>query len=541
MYADDLTAFIKDERSASQLFSLLNDFGTCSGLKINFSKTEGMWLGSLKCHLGVRAPFNIAWPEQYVLALGVAFAYDSTTSFKINFEEKLVTLRNILNQWTARNLTLIGRICIVKTLAISKLVYNTSVLKVPPNFAEKVNDICFQFIWNYKPDKVKRQTIVLPVDKGGLNMVDFTILDKSLKAAWVKRFCEADGSKRCSVFSSVIAQYGGRFIFECNFDIRDLNLASRVPSFYRDILTVWQELHSKNPSTTMEYLHETIWNNRFIRIDGKPVFYSSWYKKGVTKIHHLLNERGTFLSRSDFQRKYGLTVNFLTYNGILAAIPGEWRKSILNSELLDNSEGHNLMPANVAAKAARKMFVLKRLEPPNVERKLVEQNISTKAVYELPFNVTMENKLRCFQYKVVHNILPTNSNLYNMKLRTSPSCDRCSHPRENLFHLLYECPRIQFFWQKVISWWNEKRSENVTLSALDILYGYKPESNLFQALNHYVIIAKYHIFLSWLNKTSPSFGIFCVLLNEKILCERTIAFKNNTLSKFKGKWGTLCA
>ena len=28
------------------------------------------------------------------------------------------------------------------------------------------------------------------------------------------------------------------------------------------------------------------------------------------------------------------------------------------------------------------------------------------------------------------------------------------------------------------------------LSALDILYGYKPESNIFQALNHYVIIAK---------------------------------------------------
>ena len=40
----------------------------------------------------------------------------------------------------------------------------------------------------------------------------------------------------------------------------------------------------------------------------------------------------------------------------------------------------------------------------------------------------------------------------------------------------------------VISWWNEKRSENVTLSALDILHGYKPESNIFQALNHYVII-----------------------------------------------------
>ena len=184
-------------------------------------------------------------------------------------------------------------------------------------------------------------------------MVDFTILDKALKAAWVKRLCEADGSKWSSVFSSVTAQYGGRFIFECNFDTRDLNLTSCVPSIYGDILTVWQELYySKNPSTTMEYLNETIWNKRFIRIDGKPVFYSSWYRKGVTEIHHLLNERGSFLSRSVFQRKYGLSVNFLTYNGILATIPIKWKKSILNSELLDNSGGQNLKSANVTAKTA---------------------------------------------------------------------------------------------------------------------------------------------------------------------------------------------
>ena len=73
------------------------------------------------------------------------------------------------------------------------------------------------------------------------------------------------------------------------------------------------------------------------------------------------------------------------------------KKSVLNSELLGNSEGHNLKPTNVTAKTAGKLFVLKMFKPPNVERTLVEQNISTKAVYELPSKVTMENKLRCFQ------------------------------------------------------------------------------------------------------------------------------------------------
>ena len=46
---------------------------------------------------------------------------------------------------------------------------------------------------------------------------------------------------------------------------------------------------------------------------------------------------------------------------------------------------------------------------------------------------------------------------------------------------------------------------------------------------------------SVVNKAHPSFEIFSLLLNEKILCERTIAFKNNTLRKLRAKWTTLCA
>ena len=87
-------------------------------------------------------------------------------------------------------------------------------------------------------------------------------------------------------------------------------------------------------------------------------------------------------------------MNFLTYNGLLAAIPDKWKNSILNSVPLDNSEEHNRTSEKVTAKTARKMFVLRTLKPPHVERNLVEQNLSTKAVYELPLKVTMENKLR---------------------------------------------------------------------------------------------------------------------------------------------------
>ena len=149
---------------------------------------------------------------------------------------------------------------------------------MPLNFAEKVNDLWLKFIWNFKPDKVKHQTI-LPVDKRGLNtcMVNFTILDRSLKAALVTHtFMKLTVVSNAPSSPLFTAQYS-------NFDTSDFNLTSHVPSFYRDIQTVWQELHSMNPSTTMEYQHETIWNDCFIKIHGKPVFYSSWYRKGSLK------------------------------------------------------------------------------------------------------------------------------------------------------------------------------------------------------------------------------------------------------------------
>ena len=96
-----------------------------------------------------------------------------------------------------------------------------------------------------------------------------------------------------------------------------------------------------------------------------------------------------------------MSLDFLTYNGLLSTIPDAWKRPIRNSEeTLNNNDEHNLTSVNVTAKSARKMFVLKILKTPKVdlEVKLVEENLPVKAIYELPFKITMENKLRCFKY-----------------------------------------------------------------------------------------------------------------------------------------------
>ena len=127
LYADDTTAFIRDDLSAASLFDLLDQFGELSGLKINKSKTEGLWLGAWKRRLGKDEPFGISWPKEYVTALGIAFPYNVRVGNKINFEERLAKLKKVLNIWSSRHLTILGRIAIVQNLALAKLVYSCSV------------------------------------------------------------------------------------------------------------------------------------------------------------------------------------------------------------------------------------------------------------------------------------------------------------------------------------------------------------------------------------------------------------------------------
>ena len=73
-YADDTTVFVADLSSAKNLFSLLDAFKKCSGLEVNKSKTEGMWLGANKNNK--EQPLGIQWPKDSICALGIHYSYN---------------------------------------------------------------------------------------------------------------------------------------------------------------------------------------------------------------------------------------------------------------------------------------------------------------------------------------------------------------------------------------------------------------------------------------------------------------------------------
>ena len=65
---------LADTNSARVLFQVLDLFKDISGLKINSTKTEGMWIGASK--ESKAKPLGIKWPNEPIKALGVYFTYD---------------------------------------------------------------------------------------------------------------------------------------------------------------------------------------------------------------------------------------------------------------------------------------------------------------------------------------------------------------------------------------------------------------------------------------------------------------------------------
>ena len=77
-YADDTTAVL------SALFDSLDVFEYLSGLKVHDSKTEGLWIGSLKYN-DIK-PFGIKWPDEPIKALGAFFTYDQNLIYEKIFQ-----------------------------------------------------------------------------------------------------------------------------------------------------------------------------------------------------------------------------------------------------------------------------------------------------------------------------------------------------------------------------------------------------------------------------------------------------------------------
>ena len=88
-YADDCILCLNNTAELRTTLTLLDRFGKVTGLLLNVSKCEGLWLGKFKnrqkgCNL-----FGIKWPEQ-LRCLGIYIGHNKEKNIETNWMDKIV-------------------------------------------------------------------------------------------------------------------------------------------------------------------------------------------------------------------------------------------------------------------------------------------------------------------------------------------------------------------------------------------------------------------------------------------------------------------
>ena len=98
---------------------------------------------------------------------------------------KLQKLQTNLDLWSARDLTLFGRVLIIKSLALSQLVYSASNLNVPQEILPMIKTKLFKFLCKNKKDKIKREGLYQDRDKGGIRMIDVETMTRNYDPKYI--------------------------------------------------------------------------------------------------------------------------------------------------------------------------------------------------------------------------------------------------------------------------------------------------------------------------------------------------------------------
>ena len=201
-----------------------------------------------------------------------------------------------------------------------------SLTPIPGWVYEELDQLAFTFLWGGR-NKINKSTMYLDYQLVGLKMMNFQWLIKAQRVMWItsKRLIENNAMKWKQYFKYATKHLGGELIFSCDYLLGLLKVS--LPQFYMNLLEVWMDTKDFRVKPETFKGNEIIFNNKFIRVEGKCIFYQKLYEKNIYRLKHIMDYDGNLRSFSYFQRQ-GLNVNdFQILQTIYETIPVSWKRN----------------------------------------------------------------------------------------------------------------------------------------------------------------------------------------------------------------------
>ena len=465
LFADDTDIFLEaNYQVVVAVLKELKIFGHHSGCKPNIGKTCCVPLGKSKFNIPLLQALHQQgqdFVKKSFTALGITFDNDSNinTIVESNYLSKLDKAKTKADIWSKRDLTLLGRVTIIKSLILSQIVYVAVPLPRPSaQVVKNLNTIIFNFLWGCKRDKIKREVVTRSREEGGLGLFATGDFILSLKLSIINKIFN---DSFLHTWKDIIIN---QFRYPNNPLISIENsLVKRNCMFACDLVKCYKEWKTKAIEKSGGSENLCVWGSRVLTgMWNKPLWNISLINRGILYVSHFLKQLSPFLllSFDEFLNKWNLAHHEISereYTMIRWAIK-EYVLPLgnpvdINTEIhLSSITNTDNSGAIIRGKKIRELMTSYHSPDDLLPLKewckdLNKAQVNWTTVFESLFYQTTNNfKLIQFQYKVLMRISTCRYMRHKMKIeKQSPNCSLCHSSLETLPHLFLHCPHTLIF------------------------------------------------------------------------------------------------
>ena len=143
-----------------------------------------------------------------------------------------------------RNLSIVGKITVFNTLAISKKIHLALVKGIPNSVILELDKIKKHFIWKNGNPKIRQDTLCKDYENGGLKNVDVMFKIISVQCSWVKQLHDSSIHDWKLIPLHMITQkLGKHFLFDFNLYMYTKklgNFLNIIKNYYQNGVVIYQ-------------------------------------------------------------------------------------------------------------------------------------------------------------------------------------------------------------------------------------------------------------------------------------------------------------
>jgi hypothetical protein len=470
-YADDIAIICKsNHQSINEVFKEYERLTKASGLELNADKTEILHLNPARNDLN--DSFFVSYMEKIyeitpvsnLKICGLNYSNDSNVEYNNNIIDKIDKLECNLKKWMVRNLTLEGKILIVKTFGLSQIIYNLQCYQISQVDLVRIERLIFKFIWSKKwkdqrpIERIRRSVLKNNVDDGGLNAPDVECLNRALK---LKQFIRSNKSDHPIAdlqrnllknikYEQVLNQEYCRFVEDEPIIGCSQATINRLTDHDRNKL--YGGLDSALTSKIAIDLVSSIKIEEYLKRKNQPFIYCQYrplQQLSILNLHEMLLEKETSHNR---QNNIRITNTLSVFNNEILQIAEQYNEDLND----DNLEDIYFLDSNMELRNADSLSVkdLQKILKLSYGKVNILDVTKRNSLISFDFNMSCISKFRkqckdtrsrSIFYRLINNDFFNAAKMFKFGMTDSPNCTRCNEVESSKHHL-FNCHYSRSMW-----------------------------------------------------------------------------------------------